>query len=44
MLRVPTGRLADAGTCAVWPGWQVLMQGAGVHGANVLRRALNLPA
>jgi len=35
----PQGRLAHAGTFSVWPGWQVLMQDAGVHGANVLRRA-----
>lgn len=35
-------RLAHAGTFSVWPGWQVLMQDAGVNGANVLRRA-NLP-
>jgi len=35
----PGGRLAPAGSFAVWPGWQVLMQDAGVNGANVLRRA-----
>lgn len=32
-------RFAHAGSFAVWPGWQVLLQDAGVHGANVLRRA-----
>lgn len=32
-------RLAHAGTFSVWPGWQLLMQDAGVHGASVLRRA-----
>lgn len=32
-------RLGFAGTFAVWPGWQLLMQDAGVNGANVLRRA-----
>lgn len=32
-------RLAYAGTFSVWPGWQLLMQDAGVNGANVLRRA-----
>jgi len=35
-------QFAHAGTFSVWPGWQVLMQDAGVNGANVLRRA-NLP-
>ncbi|MFL6696934.1 MAG: AraC family transcriptional regulator ligand-binding domain-containing protein [Vitreoscilla sp.] len=35
----PNGRLGFAGTFAVWPGWQLLMQDAGVNGANVLRRA-----
>lgn len=33
------GRLGHAGTFAVWPGWLLLMQDAGVNGANVLRRA-----
>jgi AraC-like DNA-binding protein len=33
------GRLTHAGSFAVWPGWQVLMQDAGVNGASVLRRA-----
>lgn len=32
-------RIGFAGTYAVWPGWQLLMQDAGVNGANVLRRA-----
>jgi AraC-like DNA-binding protein len=35
----PNGRLAHAGTFAVWPGWLLLMHDAGVNGANVLRRA-----
>lgn len=34
-----TGRLAHAGTFAVWPGWLLLMHDAGVNGPNVLRRA-----
>lgn len=37
--KAPGGRIAHAGSFAVWPGWQVLMQDAGVNGANVLRRA-----
>jgi AraC-like DNA-binding protein len=32
-------RLSHARTLWVWPGWQVLMQDAGVDRANVLRRA-----
>jgi hypothetical protein len=36
---VPGGRFATPAAFAVWPGWQVLMQDAGVNGANVLRRA-----
>lgn len=35
----PSARLAHASTFSVWPGWQVLMQDAGVSRANVLRRA-----
>lgn len=38
-LTAPSGRLAHAGTFSVWPGWQVLIQDAGVNRANVLRRA-----
>jgi AraC-like DNA-binding protein len=34
-----SARPGFAGTFAVWPGWQLLMQDAGVDGANVLRRA-----
>jgi AraC-like DNA-binding protein len=37
--RALDGRLAHAGSFAVWPGWQLPMQDAGVNGANVLRRA-----
>jgi AraC-like DNA-binding protein len=37
--RLPDGRLAHAGTFAIWPGWLLLMHDAGVNGANVLRRA-----
>jgi AraC-like DNA-binding protein len=38
-LATPSGRLAHAGSFSVWPGWQVLMQDAGVDGASALRRA-----
>ncbi len=38
-LTAANDRLAYAGTFSVWPGWQLLMQDAGVNGANVLRRA-----
>jgi len=41
-LTAPNDRLAHASTFSVWPGWQVLIQDAGVNRANVLRRA-NLP-
>jgi len=32
-------RLAQTRTFSVWPAWKVLLQDAGVNGANVLRRA-----
>jgi AraC-like DNA-binding protein len=32
-------RLAHARTYSVWPAWRVLLQDAGINGANVLRRA-----
>ena len=38
-LTAPNDRLSHARTLWVWPGWQVLMQDAGVDRANVLRRA-----
>lgn len=38
-LTAPNNRLAHASTFSVWPGWQVLIQDAGVDRANVLRRA-----
>lgn len=38
-LIVPNDRLAQTRTFSVWPGWRVLLQDAGVNGANVLRRA-----
>jgi len=37
-LTAPNHRLAHASTFSVWPGWRVLLQDAGVNGANVLRR------
>lgn len=38
-LAAPNDRLAQARTYSVWPAWKVLLQDAGVNGANVLRRA-----
>lgn len=38
-LTAPSARLVPANSFSVWPGWQVLMQDAGVDRANVLRRA-----
>jgi AraC-like DNA-binding protein len=34
----PNDRPAHASTFSVWPGWQVVLQDAGVNRANVLRR------
>ena len=38
-LTAPNDRLAHARTFSVWSSWRVMMQDAGVNGANVLRRA-----
>ena len=38
-LTAPNDRLVHARTFSVWSSWRVMMQDAGVSGANVLRRA-----
>ncbi|MBB6255426.1 AraC family transcriptional regulator [Nitrospirillum iridis] len=38
-LTAPSDRLAHTSTFSVWSSWRVMLQDAGVNGANVLRRA-----